>query len=494
MLTAPITAPFSIPALGRFQLPPRFAPTAHASLSGALTLGSPALKHPISIFMSGRGVAPILRVTPSSLNFSPTAVGFTSNYLQLEVSNVGDDWLEGSWEMEDALRQFGFGPYYFPEDVYPFELYPGESFQFYLTFTAAHEGPAIGNLKILSDDDLLPRVDVPLTALGTPPEPRISIYYTYEDPIRTAPIGGEGSSQILIDNPGSAPLEIFSVTSSNPLFTTSLSPNPIQPKGRGTLTVTYHPIAWGLETTTLTISHNDPTTPPVTRSIGGRAFEPPPVAQVTPTTLDFGSLLPGASGTLSFEIRNLGAGPLFLTGYTPLLSSYCADQTDLTVPATILPGEALTAHVTYEADTSKSTCDFYFYTNDPAKSVVTIQILATILVPRIALGSYVVEFPITPTGGSSTSPLIAYNFGAGPLIISSAYFDNPAFSLATPLPLTIPTGGEAELGFVFSPTNESYVDSGVTLVTNDPAYPQVNLYLYGYAFSASSARAKESFR
>ncbi|MCI0658384.1 MAG: choice-of-anchor D domain-containing protein, partial [Acidobacteria bacterium] len=493
MLAASMSTPFSVPAVEQLQLPLRFAPTAHASFDGNMNLGTSALQQPLSILMTGRGVAPILRVTPSSLNFSPTAVGFTSEDQQVTVSNVGDDWLEGSWELEDALHQFGMGPYYFPEDTYPFDLYPGESFHFNLTFTAAHEGRAIGNLKILSDDDLLPRVDVSLTALGTPPEPRIAVAsYATGDPIVGVPIGGEGSADFQVYNPGSATLEIFGVTSSNPHFTTSMDRTSIPPKESGHLMVTYHPVAWGLETTTLTLSHNDPTHPPVTRTLGGRAFEPPPVAQVTPTTLDFGSLHQGASATLSFEVKNLGNGPLRLTGYSPFLQPYCTAQTDLILPATLLPGETLTASVTFTADIDKSYCSsFYFFTNDPNLSQVSIQILATILSPRISLSSYYLPFPNTPIGSSSTGSLTAFNLGPGPLIISNAFGYNISFSLSTPLPLTITPGGNAELEFVFSPVDFNGTGGSITLYTNDLNYRQVYVSLYGYGLPPTSLRSKQ---
>jgi hypothetical protein len=491
MVTEPITAPFSIPALGRLQLPPRFSPTAHASFSGDMHLGSSALEQDLSIFMSGRGVAPVLRVTPLSMNFGSIPVGFTSDYQEVEVKNVGDDWLEGSWELQDALHQFGFFGFSLPDEPFPLELYPGQGTRFNVTFTAVQEGAAAGILRILSDDELAPQVDVQLTAFGAPPEPRISVSNSYVNPIQGAPIGGEGSSSIRIDNQGGAALEI-AVTSSNPLFTTSMSSNPIQPKSSGSLTVTYHPVAWGLETTTLTITHNDPTRPALTRTIGGRAFEPPPIAQVTPATLDFGSLHQGASATLSFEVRNVGAGPLYLTGYPPFFASYCTAQTDLSLPATILPGGAISANVTYTADINKSHCgSFYFLTNDPARSQVTMQLLATILSPRIAFGSYTLLFPNTPVGSSSTGSLTAYNLGPEPLIISGIFGYNPAFSLSTPLPLTIPPGGNSELEFLFSPSNFGGTGDSVTLYTNDLNYRQVYLSLTGYGIPASTLRSRQ---
>jgi hypothetical protein len=429
-----------------------------------------------------------------SLDLGSVAVGFHSASQPVEVANVGDDYLEVSYEFKDVLQQFGFSEYLPPAGVHQFELYPGEKHTFYLAFHPVQVGAAESSFQLLSDDDLLPQVDVQLRAMGTPPEPRISIYYNYVNPIKDVPIGGEGSSLLLIENWGSAPLEILAVTSSNPHFTTSVSSSLILPKQSGNLTVTYHPVTWGLETTTLTITHNDPTWPTFTLSLGGQAFEPPPVAQVTPTTLDFGSLHQGTSATLSFEVRNVGAGPLRLYEYGPLLPSYCAAQTDLTLPATILPGGSLVGNVTYSADIDKSSCSISFYTNDPALSSVTVQLVATILSPRVAFSTYALQFPNTQVGSTSTMTVTVFNLGPETLVIRSATSYNSLFSVVSLFPFTVPPDGSAELQLAFTPTSVAGSSTTITFETNEPAHRQVYLYLYGFGSQASSAKPRESLR
>ena len=74
------------------------------------------------------------------------------------------------------------------------------------------------------------------------------------------------------------------------------------------------------------------------------------------------------------------------------------------------PVGAIRGSLSYTADINKAHCSsFYFLTNDPTRSQVTIQILATILSPRISLSSYYLQFPNAPVGGSSTGSLTAYN-------------------------------------------------------------------------------------
>jgi hypothetical protein len=87
--------------------------------------------------------------------------------------------------------------------------------------------------------------------------------------------------------------------------------------------------------------------------------------------------------------------------------------------------------------------------------------------------------------------LTAYNLGPEPLIISGIFGYNPAFSLSTPLPLTIPPGGNSELEFLFSPSNFGGTGDSVTLYTNDLNYRQVYLSLTGYGIPASTLRSRQ---
>jgi hypothetical protein len=314
------------------------------------------------------------------------------------------------------------------------------------------------------------------------------------------PLNGEGSGDLTLVNRGSAPLVISSVTSSNPHFTTRLQAAEIAPRERRPLTVTYHPVTWGPETTRLTIFHNDPSQGPVTVFVEGRAYEPPPVLQVSPTVLDFGDLHRGDSATLAFDIRNAGAGPLFLYGDNLLLYSSCRAQTDLVLPLTLLPNESRTAHVTYTADLSKVLCySFSFYSNDPSNHSVTISMPATILTPRIALDYNFLEFPYTAVGRTSTAAMRVRNVGSDTLVISSAsivYDYDPVFALATFLPLSIPAGGFADLQLLYSPLSDRNSGGMVTLESNDPYLPTVSFQILGFGYLPESIplHTREPFR
>ena len=410
-------------------------------------------------------------------------MGFLSPGQELMIENVGDDYLEGSTEFLDPTRQFSFGGYV-PEGPWQLELYPGQKGKRFLNFKPAQVGPSTGTFRILSDDEDSPQVDVSLAGIGTPPESRIYVYGASD--IRNVPLGGQGDGILRIDNLGTAPLEIESVISSSPLFTTSLSVNPIPPNQYGLLTVTYHPVAWGLVTTTITIRNNDPTNPEVTRVLYGEAYQAPPHAEISSTMLDFGTLAQGATGTLSFVIKNTGDRDLELGGSSPLLPLDCTAQTDLVVPTTIVPGDTLTAHVTYTADIDKTWCNLYLLTNDPYLSSVMIQIRATILSPTVVLSDFILYFPATLIGLQSTMPLTVRNDGYDNLHIAGVQFGNPAFSLGTDLPLSIPPGGSADLRVVFSPTTYFEVYTAAVFFTNDLSRRQVSLYLYGFGIEPYS--------
>src|SRR5439155_25670584 len=97
-LTVPLQSPFTVPALGQFQLPLRYSPTAHARISGNLTVETALSELNAKISITGRGVAPILQVTPTSLDFGSVPVGFSSEGRQFAIANVGDAYLDATWE------------------------------------------------------------------------------------------------------------------------------------------------------------------------------------------------------------------------------------------------------------------------------------------------------------------------------------------------------------------------------------------------------------
>ncbi len=98
-----------------------------------------------------------------------------------------------------------------------------------------------------------------------------------------------------------------------------------------------------------------------------------------------------------------------------------------------------------------------------------------------------VDFGRVQVGVPAQQRVRVRNAGGARLTVSAATFTDAAFTVAaaTPLPLTVEAGEEAELGFSFLPsTAEVRVTAEATLASDDPATPTLALSLSGTGIAA----------
>jgi uncharacterized repeat protein (TIGR01451 family) len=137
-----------------------FSPTAIGSRSGILTIKSNALSSPDTVSLSGTGIAPVISVTPGSLQFGSVLVGTTSAPQTVTVANAGDSPLtvasastSGPFAVSNDACS-GAGP-----------IGPGGTCQIAVVFAPTATGPASGTLTVSSDGGT---AKVALSGSGSP--------------------------------------------------------------------------------------------------------------------------------------------------------------------------------------------------------------------------------------------------------------------------------------------------------------------------------------
>jgi uncharacterized repeat protein (TIGR01451 family) len=137
-----------------------FSPTATGSRSGILTIKSNALSSPDTVSLSGTGIAPVISVTPGSLQFGSVLVGTTSAPQTVTVGNAGDSPLtvasastSGPFAVSNDACS-GAGP-----------IAPGGTCQIAVVFAPTATGPASGTLTVSSDGGT---AKVALSGSGSP--------------------------------------------------------------------------------------------------------------------------------------------------------------------------------------------------------------------------------------------------------------------------------------------------------------------------------------
>ena len=151
-------------------------------------------------------------------------------------------------------------------------------------------------------------------------------------------VGGSASlQQFAITNTGTANLVVSSVTTSNSEFSMISTCGTIAAGASCNVSVGFTPAAAGARSGSVTVSHNAAgATSTVTLSGTGTAATP--AIQVTPTSLNFGSITAGSfSGGLPITVSSMGTAPLIITGLSnngatfPVIGGSCAVGTAVAV-------------------------------------------------------------------------------------------------------------------------------------------------------------------
>jgi hypothetical protein len=147
--------------------------------------------------------------------------------------------------------------------------------------------------------------------------------------------------ELLISNSGNGPLELYSITSTDPVFTTNFAPDTLSPGDTISLTVTFTPTAVIVYTDTLTIISNDD---PASVILSGEGILPvnivltpygaPIVIPVGGGSFDFNILIENFTGsaqttdmwTLIFAPNNAVVGPTLLINGLTLPPNFSGDR------------------------------------------------------------------------------------------------------------------------------------------------------------------------
>jgi len=121
-----------------------FSPTATGNRSGTLNIKSNTLSSPDTVSLSGTGIAPVISVTPSTLQFGSVPVTATSAPQNVTVGNAGDSPLT----VKSAVTS---GPFAVSDDACGGAIAPGGTCQIAVIVAPSTSGPASGTLTISSD-------------------------------------------------------------------------------------------------------------------------------------------------------------------------------------------------------------------------------------------------------------------------------------------------------------------------------------------------------
>jgi sugar lactone lactonase YvrE len=200
---------------------------------------------------------------------------------------------------------------------------------------------------------------------------------------------------------------------------------------------------------------------------------PGPLASVSPSSINFGTVYLGTITIKNVTVTNLGNAPMTITD--PLLSIVSGGDSNEFVmvnlcPKTLAAGKSCTIVVTFIAGPhyNPQTATINVIDNAPG-SPQTVNLTATVINPQANFQPMSLNFGTEPINSSTTKTVTLTNTGATELNISNIAITgtNAAdFTQASACPNSLAGGGSCTISVTFTPGSKNTFAAGLTVTDN----------------------------
>ena len=435
--------------------------------------------------------APTINLNPSSLAFGSVNAGTTSAAQTSAIQNTGTAVLTVTAIALCAGTSAEFG---FTAPATPFTVAAGGSANLSVTYAPTGAGTDTGCIAVTSNASNSPTANLAVSGTGVT-APKIAVAPTSLSFGNVTVGGAPGSQTFQISNTGNATLTGTVTRAAGTSTEFAFSPATFSIAAGGaavTVTGTYTPTAVGADGGSIVVSSNDTTNPSVSVTVSGTGVAAPaPKIAVAPTTLPFGNVTVGSSGSQAFTISNTGnatlTGTLALAGGTS--TEFTFSTASFSIPS---GGAAVTVTVNYTptaigADTGSIVVSSNDTTN-PTVSVTVNGTGVTAPAPTIALVPSTLSFGTVSVGGSASLTTQVQNNGNAVLNVSAITLGagtSGEFTWSPAAPLTVAAGGSATVTVTYTPTNAG-TDSGTIAFTSNAATSPTSLSVTGTGQAAAA--------
>lgn len=458
-LTLPVTLNASQSVIFTVQ----FAPAAAGAVSGNLTITSNGSNPTLTIPVSGTGV------TPGGLSANPTTVAFgnvkigTTATLSETLTNTG-----GANVTISAATVTGSG-FSITGLTVPVTLTPSQTVTFSVKFTPTVAGAANGNIAIASNAPGSP-LNIPLTGTGVTPG-TLSANPT-SLAFGSVVVGNNKSLTETLTNTGGSSLTISSASiTGSGMSTTGLTvPLTLTAGQSTTFTVKFTPTSGGAVNGNLTIS-SDASNPTLTIPVSGTGVAPGTLS-ANPTTLAFGNVQVGNTGSLSETLTNTGGVNVIISQANVTGTGFSI--TGLTLPTTLAPSQSVTFTARFTPTGTGAASGQLSIVSDASNSPLNIAMSGTGTAPgQLSVTPATLPFGDVFVGSSSALTGTLTATGAS-VTVSSGTSSSSEFVLSgITFPKTIAAGASTTYTVTFSPTSAGAVSETLTFVSNASNSPTV---------------------
>lgn len=208
-----------------------------------------------------------------------------------------------------------------------------------------------------------------------------------------------------------------------------------------------------------------------------------PSIVVTPTPIVARQSMVEQGRLATFQIGNTGTGPLTVSGLASNNPAFRFDGQPL--PFTVPAGQTRDVAVQFTAPATGTTSGTVRITsNDASRAELSVPIEGTGIsapLPDAELDVTSVDFGSLAVGASATRVITLRNYGPGVLAVQSITSSNPAFNASGILAGQTLGNESVRITLVFAPTAAGQASGTLSISTNDPRRPALQVRLTGSA-------------
>ena len=203
--------------------------------------------------------------------------------------------------------------------------------------------------------------------------------------------------------------------------------------------------------------------------------------------LAFGPICVGSSDTRLLQLFNVGSSDLHIASIVRISGSNDFQLTGPATPVTIQPGEELDFTVTFTpTQTGNQTAIFQINSDDPFQPAFQVSATGSTSPPGEIRVTGSTTFGDICPGTSAEKTISVCNVGACDLHVTGASIDCPDFTLVNnPFPATVSHDSCLNLVIRFTPTSPGPKSCTLTITSDDPNNPVINLTVTGNTPAAS---------
>jgi len=436
-----------------------FTPSRSTSLNSILRIDIDGVE--VSRFyeipLTGRGIAPNISVSSTSLDFGEVQIG-ESSFQTFTITNPGGAQLLIT-SITTSNSQFIISREEF-----------SSSWVVTVRFAPSSTGRKAGIVTITSNDPDQGSVIVSVAGTGTAlPLPDISLSSTNLT-FGSVDVGLSSSQALVVTNRGNADLIINSVSSSDGQFVLSSSSTfTVSGGGSQEVRIRFLPTSAGEKAAVLRLSSNDPDEESLAVSMTGVGVQTNRNPFATEDTVSV-----EMNGRINIPVLSNDSDP----DGDPLSVSNISGSSKARL---LVVNTDQTIH--YRPNLEFAGVDTFSYTvsdgrGGEAKGTVIISVKSLVLLPVFSVSNNLVLFDQVTIGQMSSFTLTIANLGNSDLNIDSIKTLDPQFNVSDTF-LVVATGGQKPLTVIFNPDVLGDHNSSLTFSTNDPDQSKVIINLKG---------------